>query len=76
MGGERRALGSGFIVDSRGYIITNNHVVDKADKIFVKLSSDPDGGPGEEGHPAKVVGVDMDTDIAVIKIDVKEPLRR
>ncbi len=39
---ERRALGSGFIVDPRGYIITNNHVVDKADKIFVKLSSDPD----------------------------------
>src|ERR1700733_4490443 len=37
-GGERRALGSGFIVDPRGYIITNNHVVDKADKIFVKLS--------------------------------------
>ncbi len=74
MGGERRALGSGFIVDSRGYIITNNHVVDKADKIYVKLSSDPDGGPGEEGHPAKVVGVDKDTDIAVIKIDVKQPL--
>lgn len=74
-GGERRALGSGFIVDSRGYIITNNHVVDKADKIFVKLSNDPDGGPGEEGHPAKVIGVDKDTDIAVIKIDVKEPLQ-
>jgi serine protease Do len=74
MGSERRALGSGFIVDSRGYIITNNHVVDKADKIFVKLSSDPDGGPGDEGHPAKVIGVDKDTDIAVIKIDTKEPL--
>ncbi len=73
-GGERRALGSGFIVDPRGYIITNNHVVDKADKIFVKLSNDPDGGPGDEGHPAKVIGVDKDTDIAVIKIDVKEPL--
>jgi serine protease Do len=73
-GGERRALGSGFIVDSHGYIITNNHVVDKADKIYVKLSTDPDGGPGDEGRPATVVGVDKDTDIAVIKIDTKEPL--
>ena len=73
-GGTRQALGSGFIVDSRGYIITNNHVVDKADKIFVKLSSDPDGGPGDQGHPAKVIGVDKDTDIAVIKIDAKEAL--
>jgi serine protease Do len=72
--GERRALGSGFIVDPRGYIITNNHVVDNADKIFVKLSTDPDGGPGEEGRPATVIGVDKDTDIAVIKIDTKEPL--
>ena len=74
MGGERRALGSGFIVDPRGYIITNNHVVDKADKIFVKLSTDPDGGPGDNGRPATVIGVDKDTDIAVIKIDAKEPL--
>jgi len=73
-GGTRRALGSGFIVDPRGYIITNNHVVDKADKIYVKLASDPDGGPGDNGRPATVVGVDKDTDIAVIKIDTKEPL--
>ena len=76
-GADRRALGSGFIVDPRGYIITNNHVVDKADKIYVKLSTDPDGGPGEEGRPATVIGVDKDTDIAVIKIDtsgLKEPL--
>jgi serine protease Do len=72
-GGERRALGSGFIVDPRGYIITNNHVVDKADKIFVKLSSDPDDEV-DPGRPATVVGVDKDTDIAVIKIDTKEPL--
>ena len=72
--GERRALGSGFIVDSRGYIVTNNHVVDKADKIYVKLSTDPDGGPGDEGRPATVIGVDKDTDIAVIKIDSREPL--
>jgi serine protease Do len=71
-GGERRALGSGFIVDPRGYIITNNHVVDKADKIYVKLSTDPDGG--ENGRLAKVIGVDKDTDIAVIKIDADKPL--
>ena len=67
-GGERRALGSGFIVDTKGYIITNNHVVDKADKIFVKLSSDAEN-PSDPGRPATVVGVDKDTDIAVIKID-------
>lgn len=72
-GGERRALGSGFIVDPRGYIITNNHVVDKADKIYVKLSSDPDDA-GDPGRVATVIGVDKDTDIAVIKIDTKEPL--
>jgi serine protease Do len=71
--GERRALGSGFIVDSRGYIITNNHVVDKADKIYVRLSSDPDDA-GDPGRLATVIGVDKDTDIAVIKIDTKEPL--
>ena len=72
-GSERRALGSGFIVDPRGYIITNNHVVDKADRIFVKLSTDPDN-PTDPGRAAKVVGVDKDTDIAVIKIDAPQPL--
>ncbi len=72
-GGEREALGSGFIVDSRGYIITNNHVVDKADKIYVKLSTDPDNET-DHGRPARVVGVDPETDIAVIKIDAPEPL--
>jgi serine protease Do len=72
-GGVRQALGSGFIVDSRGYIITNNHVVDKADKIYVKLSTDPDNET-DKGRPAKVIGVDAETDIAVIKIDAPEPL--
>jgi serine protease Do len=72
-GQERESLGSGFIVDPRGYILTNNHVVDKADRIFVRLSSDPDGG-NIQGRPAKVVGVDKDTDLAVIKIDTSEPL--
>jgi serine protease Do len=72
-GGKREALGSGFIVDSRGYIITNNHVVDKADKIYVKLSTDPENEE-EKGRPAHVVGVDEETDIAVIKIDAPSPL--
>ncbi len=68
--GERRALGSGFIVDPRGYIITNNHVVDGADHIYVKLSTDPESST-DNGRTATVVGVDKDTDIAVIKIDPK-----
>jgi len=68
----RESLGSGFIVDSKGYIITNNHVVDKADKIFVKLSTDPDNA--DEGRPARVIGVDKATDLAVIKIDTSTPL--
>jgi serine protease Do len=72
-GGVRTALGSGFIVDSRGYIITNNHVIDKADKIYVKLASDPDND-SDHGRLAHVVGFDADTDIAVIKIDAPQPL--
>ncbi len=72
-GQERESLGSGFIVDPRGYIITNNHVVDKADKIFVKLPGDPDAG-NLQGRPATVVGTDKDTDIAVIKIQTDHPL--
>jgi serine protease Do len=73
-GGERQALGSGFIVDPRGYIITNNHVIDKADKIYVKLAGDPDDGSRLQGRPATVVGFDTETDIAVIKIDTKTDL--
>jgi serine protease Do len=68
----RESLGSGFIVDPRGYIITNNHVVDKADKIYVRLSTDPDGE--DLGRPAHVIGVDKATDLAVIKIDTNTPL--
>ncbi|HEX4019988.1 MAG TPA: trypsin-like peptidase domain-containing protein [Acidobacteriaceae bacterium] len=70
-GGVRESIGSGFIVDPRGYIITNNHVIDKADKIYVKLASDPEG---DQGHLATLVGTDKDTDIAVIKINVSTPL--
>ena len=71
-GQVQESLGSGFIVDSKGYIITNNHVVDKADKIYVKLSTDPD--TQDLGRPARVIGVDKATDLAVIKIDTSTPL--
>jgi serine protease Do len=66
------SLGSGFIVDPKGYIITNNHVIEKADKIYVKLSTDPDSQ--DLGRPARVIGVDKATDLAVIKIDTSSPL--
>jgi serine protease Do len=71
-GGVRESLGSGFIVDSKGYIITNNHVVDKADKIYVKLSTDPDSQ--DLGRPARVIGTDKATDLAVIKIETNTAL--
>jgi len=71
-GGVQQSLGSGFIVDSKGYIITNYHVVEKADKIFVKLSSDPDSQ--DLGRPARIIGTDKATDLAVIKIESGSPL--
>ncbi len=71
--GPSRALGSGFIVDPRGYIITNNHVIDKADRIYVKLSTDSEDST-DPGRLATVVGVDKETDIAVIKIHTDTPL--
>jgi serine protease Do len=71
-GQVRESLGSGFIVDPKGYIITNNHVIEKADQIYVKLSTDPDGQ--DMGRPAHVIGFDKATDLAVIKIDTSTPL--
>jgi serine protease Do len=71
-GAERDSLGSGFIVDAKGYIITNNHVVEKADEIYVKLSTDPD--TTDLGRKARVIGVDKATDLAVIKIETDKPL--
>lgn len=68
---RQRSLGSGVIVDPKGYIITNRHVVNKADRIRVKLKDD---APGDPGHDAKVIGVDEETDLAVIKIEVNKPL--
>jgi serine protease Do len=63
---RERSLGSGVIVDAKGYIVTNRHVVEKADRIRVRLQDDP---PGVQ-HDAKVIGEDSETDLAVIKIDL------
>ena len=60
--------GTGFIVDHNGYIITNNHVIDKADRIKVVLTGD------EHEYRAHVVGVDAETDVAILKIDTGHPL--
>jgi len=67
---RERSLGSGVIVDSKGYIITNAHVVEKADRIRVKLMNDP----ATVTYDATVVGTDRETDLAVIKIDAKKTL--
>jgi len=64
---KQRSLGSGFVMDRDGYIVTNNHVIEKADKIMVKLAD------GKE-FEAAVVGRDPNTDLALIKIDTDEPL--
>jgi serine protease Do len=61
------ALGSGFIIDPAGYIVTNNHVVDGATKVMVTIE---DGS----SYPAKIVGRDPKTDLAVLKIDAGKPL--
>jgi serine protease Do len=63
---RERSLGSGVIVDGKGYIVTNRHVVEKADRIRVRLQDDP---PGVQ-HDAKVIGEDPETDLAVIKIEL------
>jgi len=64
---KRRSLGSGFIVSDDGYILTNNHVVDKADEVTVTLLD-------KEEFKAKVVGTDPKTDIALIKISANRKL--
>jgi serine protease Do len=64
---RQRSLGSGFIIDRDGSILTNNHVVENAQKIVVKLSDDQE-------YEAKVIGRDPKTDIAVIKINAKSNL--
>ncbi len=61
------SLGTGFVISPDGYIVTNDHVVQSVDKITVKLDD------GTE-LPAEIVGRDPKTDVALIKVDPKEPL--
>ncbi|MDX1353201.1 MAG: trypsin-like peptidase domain-containing protein, partial [Thiomicrorhabdus sp.] len=59
---EAHSLGSGFIISEDGYILTNNHVIDGADEIIVRMRN-------REELKAKVIGTDPRTDVALIKID-------
>ena len=59
---KSQAMGSGFIIDSTGFIVTNNHVIEDGKKISVKLPS------GRE-YQAHLIGADKDTDVALLKVD-------
>ena len=65
---KQRSLGSGFIIDKAGYIVTNNHVIEDADEIRVKLYN-------EKEFDGEVVGRDPNTDLALIKINGAEDLK-
>ena len=65
---KQRSLGSGFIIDRKGHIVTNNHVIDGADQITVKLSNNKE-------YDAKLVGRDPKTDLALIKIKKSSDFR-
>jgi serine protease Do len=64
---EVMALGSGFIIDPSGLVVTNNHVVGNADKITVILQDN-------SRHPGKIIGRDEKTDLALVKIDAGDKL--
>jgi len=64
---KETSLGSGFIYDKEGYIITNNHVVDESDQIKVKLKDN-------KQYDAKIIGKDAVTDLALLKIEANEDL--
>jgi len=64
---KARSLGTGFIVDKAGFILTNHHVVDKATKIMVRLDD-------KSEYQAKLVGSDSESDLAVVKIEVGHDL--
>jgi len=64
---EVTSLGSGFIIDATGYIITNNHVIEDAEEITVTL-------PNNDKYKATIVGRDKKVDLALLKVEAKRPL--
>lgn len=68
---KERSLGSGFIISKDGYIVTNNHVVERADTILVNIEG-KDGT--SESHKAEIIGTDPETDLALLKVDVDRNL--
>ena len=64
---KQKSLGSGFIIDKEGFILTNNHVVEKTDEIKVTLAN-------EKEFPAEIIGRDPKTDLALIRIKTSEAL--
>jgi len=64
---RQNALGTGFIIDTEGFILTNNHVVEQTEELKVRLSD-------EKEFKAQIVGRDPKTDLALIKIDAQKPL--
>ncbi|WP_442915790.1 Do family serine endopeptidase [Leisingera sp. SS27] len=67
------ALGSGFVISEDGYIVTNNHVIDGADEIEIEFF--PGEGQPKELLPAKVIGTDPNTDIALLKVEAPAALK-
>jgi len=64
---RQHALGTGFIIDKEGFILTNNHVVEKTEELKVRLSD-------EKEYTAQIIGRDPKTDLALVKIDAQKPL--
>ena len=65
---RQKSLGSGFIIDEKGFILTNNHVVEKTDEIMVRLAD-------EKEFRAEIIGRDPKTDLALIRIKTDHPLK-
>ncbi|HEU5394228.1 MAG TPA: trypsin-like peptidase domain-containing protein [Candidatus Methylomirabilis sp.] len=64
---EQTSLGSGVIIDKRGFVLTNNHVIKEADTILVRLAT-------RKEYPARVIGQDSRTDVAVIRVETDQEL--